>query len=320
MLESQKSRTFKLLFLFSLLFVCTLSSGCLRSFEKESYYSITDMDISAERIGVAFVDLNVTTYIEKYGGVSGKNTSLLLKAYSRESGLLVEQKEIQLGPLKKQETRAVNQVLSLPKSGSYELQTVLFEEKARKSSGEIRIYSLDALPADIQDIDLGIPEMDFIVREVKEDKVLVESDIYLTNEGKSLSSDYRMLVKAQELEAGLLADKVWTKTGNIEPQTTVIRSVNLSVPDQYNYLVEVQVWNNNTIVKRGESYIRLGPKIELKDEKPITTKIETGEFERKEGFESSEKAVEAEEGVSGFGIFFAGICLLLAGFYRRGLK
>ena len=76
-------------------------SGCVRSFEDESYYNIIDMDISADRVGTAFVDLNVTTYIEKNEGSTAKNTSLLLKAYSRESGLLEVQKELELGVLEK---------------------------------------------------------------------------------------------------------------------------------------------------------------------------------------------------------------------------
>lgn len=89
--------------LFLLLFIgaFTFGSGCIKDFEEESYYGVRDMDISADRTGAAFVDLNITTYIEKYQGNSAKNTTLLLKAYSRESGLLEAQKEIELGVLKK---------------------------------------------------------------------------------------------------------------------------------------------------------------------------------------------------------------------------
>ncbi|MDY9926627.1 hypothetical protein [Methanosarcina sp.] len=48
------------------------------------------MDISADRAVTSFVDLNVTTYVEKYQGDTDKNTSPLLKIYSRESELLEE--------------------------------------------------------------------------------------------------------------------------------------------------------------------------------------------------------------------------------------
>lgn len=121
----------------------TSGSGCVRSFEEESYYNIKDMDISADHAGASFVDLNVTTYIEKSYGDTEKNTSLLLKVYSRESGLLEVQEKTELGKLKKEETKAVSQSLSLPKTGGYNIRSVLFEENIQKGSGEINVYNLD---------------------------------------------------------------------------------------------------------------------------------------------------------------------------------
>lgn len=312
------------LLVLSIILALTLGSGCLRDFETESYYNIKDMDISAVSIGTAVVDLNVTTYVEKYQGDAEKNTSLLLKVYSRESGLLETQEEVELGAFESGETKAVSQAVSLPKTGGYELRTVLFEEKTQKCSGEIEIYNLDILPADLQDIGLEIPEIDFQVREVKDGKVLIESDIYLANEAQKPSQNFQMLVKAREMDAGLLADKVWTGTGIIEPQTTTIKSVNITVPDQYNYEVEVLIWNNNTIVKRGEDYIQLSPKIKIKDGTKTTVKtIETSDFESSEDEELiPEYRAEEEDATPGFGMFLSVVLLSAAGIFisRRRLR
>lgn len=277
------------------------------------------MDISADRAGTSFVDLNVTTYVEKYQGDTEKNASLLLKVYSRESGLLETQEKIELGRLEKGETKAVSQSLSLPKTGGYNIRSVLFEEDTQKGSGEINVYNLDFLPADVQDIGLEISEMDFRVRKVEDGKVLIESDIYLTNEGKKTSRDLRMLVKVRELDAGLLADKVWTRTGEIKPETTVIRSVNLTMPDQYNYAVEVLIWNNDTIVRRGEDYIQLNPKVEVKDKTSTETKkIQTSEFENVDDYEMVPEEKYAEEGATpGFSLFLAAVLLCSAAVLRR---
>ena len=318
-IKSLGTRLFRVLIIMSVLLAFTSGSGCLRSFEEESYYNIRDMDISADRVGTAFVDLNVTTYVEKYHGDTEKNTSLLLKVYSRESGLLEVQQEVELGAFENGETKAVSQALSLPKTGGYEIRSVLFEEKTRKASGEIKVYNLDALPADLEDIGLEISEMDFQVRKVENGKVLIENDIYLTNEGRETSRDFRMLVKVRELDAGLLADKVWTGTGKIRPQTTVIRSVNVTMPDQYNYAVEVLIWNNDTIVKRGEDYIQLSPEIKVKDEtQTAVRKIETSEFEsseERELFPEEEYAME-EEAAPGFGLFLSAVLMCFAVLFR----
>lgn len=304
-----------------------LGSGCLRDFETESYYNIEDMDISAVSIGTAFVELNVTTYVEKYQGDAEKNTSLLLKVYSRESGLLEVQKEVELGTFEAGETKAVSQTVSLPKTGGYELRTVLFEEKTQKCNGNIKIYNLDNLPSDLQDIGLEIPEIDFQVKKVEDGKVLIESDIYLTNEAQTPSQNFQMLVKAREMDAGLLADKVWTWTGIIGSQSTIIKSVNITVPDQYNYAVEVLIWNNNTIVKRGEDYIQLSPKVQIKDGSKTTTKtIETSDFESNdddEYFPKEESAsAESVSATPGFSLFLSVFLLSAAGIFisRRRLR
>lgn len=308
--------------LFSILVIIafTFGSGCVKNFEEESYYNVRDMDISAERIGAAFVDLNVTTYIEKSQGDSAKNTSLLLKAYSRESGLLETQKEIKLGVLKKGDTKSVSEVLTLPKTGGYDLHSVLFEENVQKGDGEIKVYNLDALPAEVQETGLEIPEMDFRVKEVKGGKVLVENDIYLTNEGRENSKDFRMLVKVREMDAGLLADKVWTRTGEISPEATVIQSVNLTMPDQYNYIVEVLIWNNDTIVERGEGYIQLNPVIEVKDKNTTQAReIQTNEFENvvETGMVPEEKSTTEKTSTPGFSLSLSAILLCSAAIIRR---
>ena len=279
-MEKLKLKLIHILLLVFCIIAFAFGSGCIRSFEEESNYNIKDMDISADRIGNAYVDLNITTYIEKYYGNTAKNSTLLLKAYSTGSGLLVAQKEVNLGVLRKGETKPVSLTFNLPKNGGYDLRSVLFEENSQKSNGEIKIYNLDTLPADSQEIGLQIPEIDFKVNQVEGEKVSIESDIYLTNEGKENSKDFKMLVKVREMDAGLLADKVWTQTGEIQPEATVIRSVNLTMPDQYNYIVEVLIWNNDTIAKSGEDYIQLNPRVKIQDKNTTETrKIQTSYFE-----------------------------------------
>jgi hypothetical protein len=199
--------------------------------------------------------------------------------------------------MKKGDTKPVTQTLNLPKTGGYNLPSGLFEENSQKSTGEIKISNLDALPADMQDIGLQIPAIDFRVSQVEGGKVSVESDIYLTNEGKEISRDFKMLVKVREIDAALLADKVWTQTGEIRPEATVIRSVNLTMPDQYNYVVEVLIWNNDTIIKGREGDIQLSPNIKIQDKNTTETrKIQTSDFVGSTATENAQRA-ESDKGI-----------------------
>ena len=269
----------RILILTSILLAFTLSSGCLRSFEEESRLRITNMDISAKEVKSAFVDLDVTTYVENFHGDSSKNTSLLLKAFSTRTGLLEVQTQDDIGIIDKGDTVTITQSLKLQKEGGYRIVAVLFEEDKRKNTGEITIYSLENLPADVQDIGIEVAGMDFLVREVDGGRVVIQTDLYLTNEGTAASGDYQMLIKAREMDARLLADKEWMQTGSIKPETTVIRSLNLTVPNHYNYVVEVLIWSNDTIVKRGEDYVQLKPQMTVDVGTQVETKhIETSDF------------------------------------------
>ncbi|HJH32374.1 MAG TPA: hypothetical protein C5S50_09435 [Methanosarcinaceae archaeon] len=297
--------------------VLTASSGCLRSFEDESQIRITNMDISAKEVKSAFVNIDVTTYVENYHGDSSKNTSLLLKAFSTGTGLLEVQTQGDIGIINKGDTVSITQSLELQKEGGYRIVSVLFEEEKKKNTGEITIYNLENLPADVQDIGIEVAGMDFLVREINGSRVVIQSDLYLTNEGTGTSGNYEMLIKAREMDARLLADKVWINTGSIKPETTIIKSVNLTVPDQYNYVVEVLIWSNDTIVKRGEDYVQLKPEMTIDAGTEVKTKhIETSEFILPR--EDIDYSMEyGEDAMPGFEILMAIASILLVVLVQR---
>ena len=306
----------RILILTSILLLSISSSGCLRSFEDESQLGITNMDISAKEVKSAFVDIDVTTYVENYYGDSSKNTSLLLKAFSTRTGLLVVQTQDNIGIINKGDTVNITQSLKLQKEGGYRIVSVLFEEEKNKNTREITINNLENLPADVQDIGVEVAGMDFLVREVNGSRVVIQSDLYLTNEGISTSENYKILIKAREMDARLLADKVWIETGSIRPETTTIKSVNLTVPDQYNYAVEVLIWSNDTIVKRGEDYVQLKPEMTIDIGTQVKTKhVETSDFIIPA--ETEDSMAYADDATGGFGMLLASATILLVALMQR---
>ncbi|MGP8330962.1 MAG: DUF7490 domain-containing protein [Methanosarcinaceae archaeon] len=306
----------RILILTSILLLSISSSGCLRSFEDESQLGITNMDISAKEVKSAFVDIDVTTYVENYYGDSSKNTSLLLKAFSTRTGLLVVQTQDNIGIINKGDTVNITQSLKLQKEGGYRIVSVLFEEEKNKNTREITINNLENLPADVQDIGIEVAGMDFLVREVNGSRVVIQSDLYLTNEGISTSENYKILIKAREMDARLLADKVWIETGSIRPETTIVKSVNLTVPDQYNYVVEVLIWSNDTIVKRGEDYVQLKPEMTIDIGTQVKTKhVETSNFIIPP--ETEDSTAYADDATGGFGILLASATILLVTLMQR---
>ncbi|MEA1905587.1 MAG: hypothetical protein U9N12_01360 [Euryarchaeota archaeon] len=271
-------RKTRIALLCTILIISLMTCGCLRDFE-ESRLTIAETDISPERVTSTDVLLNVTTYVENRGDGESGDAKLILKAFDSASGLLVGVTTTSAGSIDEDKTIPVLQQISVKREGGYRIDVVLFEDDKRLRRQSMQIYDIGGLTPNIHDIGIKIQEMDFLVENVTDSRVVIGVDLYLTNEGESTSEDLQMLVKAREVDAGLLADKIWITTGSIKKETTIIRSCEIAVPDGYNYIVEALIWKNDTIVERGEGVVQLNPKRTVpKDEEIVSDRIRVDDF------------------------------------------
>jgi hypothetical protein len=261
--------------------VLAASAGCL----KDSAVAVTGITVGADRVTGAEVTLNVTTEVQNSYGVSSGISRVQLKAYDTTSGLVVAEQTGDAGFLGIRGSGSATQTLVLPRTGSYRLVSTVFENGQRKGQGEKTVYNLERLTPDIQETGLSITDIDFLVKKVAGDRATIQTDIYFTNDNRVPSGAFDIEVKAKEEDAKLLADKQRAHVESIQPDATRVSSVALSVPDQYNYVVEVIVWKNDTIVKRGEGNVRLRPGMQVSKETQFVTKqIETSKFVGESGY------------------------------------
>ena len=260
--------------------VLLLSAGCL----KESAVTVSSITVGAQNVTGADVALNVTTEVQNTYGVSSGVSRVQLKAYDTGSGLVVAEQTGDAGYLGIRGYGSISQTIILPRKGSYRLVSTVFENDQRKGQGEITVYNLERLTPDIQETGLSISDIDFLVKKVSGDRVEIQTDVYFTNDNRAASGPFEIEVKAKEEDARLLADKQRTSVESIQPDATRVSRVTLSVPDQYNYVVEVLVWKNETIVKRGEGNVRLRPGMQVdKNTQFVTKQIETSKFVQDSG-------------------------------------
>jgi len=276
-----QNKAVSLLILLALISVVALS-GCVNKSE-DNPLKVTNLEIVPGQIMTSTIELKVTTYIknsdEGPAAKSSKNTTLLLKATSSDRDFLVNQTTTFVGKIAPEKTVNVTQILTLPKKGGYSLEATLFEEGKEVDRGYRTVYNLESLPADSKAINLRIDGIDFLVRKTAEDKVVIQSDIYVTNFGAKTSQDYKLMLKATDIDSKLVADKQWSNTGMIAPDETAIRSVNLTVPDRYNYVVDVLIWSNSTIVGQGQDYVQLNATTMLGEKERLTARgTRTGAF------------------------------------------
>jgi len=280
-----QNKAMSLLVLLALISVAALS-GCAEKSDKNPL-SVTNLEIVPGQIKTSTIELLVTTYIknsdEGTAAKSSKNTSLLLKATSSDRDFLVNQTTTFIGKIAPDETVNVTSILTLPKKGGYSLEATLFEEGKEVDRGYRTVSHLESLPADSKAISLRIDGIDFLVRKAAEEKAVIQSDIYVTNFGAKASQDYELMIKATDIDSKLVADKQWSNTGIIAPDETAIRSVNLTVPDRYNYVVDVLIWSNSTIVGQGQDYVQLNATTMLGEKERLAARgTRTGAFVNEE--------------------------------------
>ena len=268
-----------------MLFVClamlALSAGCLR----ESAVTVTGITVGAQNVTGSDVTLNVTTEVQNTYGVSSGISRIQLKAYDTASGLVVQEQTGDAGFLGIRGSGSISQTITLPRKGSYRLVSTVYENGQRKGEGEITVYNLERLTPDSQETGISISDIDFLVKKVTGDRVTIQTDVYFTNDNRAPSGPFDIEVKAKEEDARLLADKQRAHVESIMPDATRVANVTLSVPDQYNYVVEVLVWKNDVIVKRGEGNVRLRPGMQVANNTQFVTKeIETSKFVGESGY------------------------------------
>ena len=264
------------------------SAGCLNTFEEpEAPHDVRIVGIDVEPATVFAQDvlLLVTTALDNRGGGASGSIRLEVKAYSEERGFLLVENETTRDALPPDRSSEVELGLRVPREGGVRIEVLLYEDDLGSERASVTARNLGSLEPNILDTGLRISDVDFLVLGVANDtgttRATIRADLYVTNEGQAASEDLRVQVKAREAQTGLVADIQWVTTSSVAPGATVIRSVNLTVPDDYNYVFEILTWRGDAVVARSEGTVQLAPTfVKPTDTEVVTTDPNVGDFAR----------------------------------------
>lgn len=257
-------------------------AGCLNEFEPTHSLRVVGLDVQPARVLSSDVVLNVTATLDNRGGETG-DVRLVAKAYSEEKGFLLAENSTTIGPVAGDTTLPVSLRVTVPREGSARVEVTVLEDEQALQAASITARNLQSLDPEVLDTGLRISDADFLVRRVDGNasgaRATIQTDLYLTNEGRTVSENLRLQVKAREVSTRLVADVQWLETGGVEAGTTVIRSVNLTVPDRYNYAFEVLTWRGDVIIARSQDFVQLAPTFEKpKDTEVVTSNANVRDF------------------------------------------
>ncbi len=279
-----------------------------------AYLSIRDVDVSPVEVTSAQAEVNVTAYINHYGGKT-MNATMLIRAISSDTGLLAAQASAPIiaDESGNEKTLQVSQKLMVERNGGYDLKILLFDNGSIRDSGSVGIRGLNAIVPFSKKSGIVLNNIDFSVGSVSAGKVSIKSDIYLENKGPEASENLKMIVKAREASSNLIADETNAETGVIASESTAIKSVQLMVPDEYNYMVVVELWKGNVQINTWEKPVLLAPtKTVPKESTEKKVDIEVSKFVREGGAPvvaggapSAQETMKKEPGFEGFSVIAA---------------
>ena len=250
-----------------------------------SSVSIREVDVKPVEVTSARIEMNVTAYINHNGGKT-RNASMLIRAINSDTRLLETQVSASIPETESEfeKTLPVSTNLNVERNGGYELNILLFDNGSIRDSGTVNIRGLNALTPESKRSGVTLNNIDFTVGGVSAGKVSIKSDIYLENRGPDTSDNLKITVKAREANSNLIADKTNAETGEIVNETTVVRSVQLVVPEGYNYMVVVELWRGDTMINTWEKPVLLAPtKTVPKESVEKKMNIEVSKFVREAG-------------------------------------
>ncbi|VVB88592.1 Uncharacterised protein [uncultured archaeon] len=259
------------------------------SLVKESIYkpsasfSIREVDVKPVEVTSSLVQVNVTTFIY-HGEGEANNASMLIRAINSNTGLLETEVSAPIPESDGDKTVTASANLKVDRNGNYDLKILLYDNGTIRDSGSVRISGLNALTPAIKNIGVAVNNIDFVVTGTSAGRATIRSDIYLDNKEASPSGNMNMIVKARQADSNLLADKRSSETGVIAGEATAVRSVQLDMPDSYNYMIVVELWNGDVLVNTWEKALMLAPtKMVPKESVEKNMNIEVSKFVREDG-------------------------------------
>lgn len=292
---------------------------------RRSALDLRDIGVSHGQVGGETIPLTVEARVQHDGGPA-ENVTVLFRADGLESGLRETSETVAIGTVEGDREVPVRTNLTVARRGGYEIEVVVFEDGARRSTGSTQVAGVGSLtPAyaqtsvDFHRFDGGEyapPTVEYSIAGTTDDRTTLNVSSYLTNSGDAPSEDVRLVVKARQADSNIVAAKRTVSVGQIDPGRTATPHTELTVPAEYNYYLDAVLWKDGVIVGSTRSAANLDPTETVSvDETRRDVGLRVSDFESGASGGPGDRSNAREEATSteqgpGFGIGAAALALL----------
>ena len=254
-----------------------------KEYRPSASFSIREIDVKPVEVTSNLIEINVTAYIY-HGEGEAINPTMLLRAINSNTGLHEAEVSTLIPESDSDKTVTASAKLKVERNGNYDLRILLYDNGSIRESGSVGIKGLDALTPAAKKSGVAVNNIDFIVAGASGGIASIRSDVYLENKWAAPSDNMNMIVKARQAESNLIADKKASETGVIAGEVTSVKSIQLDVPEGYNYMMVVELWKGDVMVNSWEKALMLAPtKTVPKESQEKKMNIEVSKFLREGG-------------------------------------
>lgn len=286
---------------------------------------LQEIVITDGRVGGETVDLETDVRLAHRRGVS-ENVTVEFRAVGLESGLVTDSRVVEVGRVSGDREVSVQETLTVERGGGYRVEAIVYRDGERRSTGAKEVRGTGALTPAYADVPVEfhrfargeLPVVEYSVAEAGDNRTALSVSTYLTNTGETRAEGLRLVVKARQVESGIVADEREVTVDGVAPGQTSTPEASLTVPSQYNYYLDAVLWKDGVIVDTA----RAGASLDPTERVPTNTTerevgLQVGDFERdgggREDGDSRTAQSEATPGSSGPGFGIAAVVLAVLG-------
>lgn len=289
--------------------------------EPPARLDVAEMTLSAGEVTAETATLETTAYVHHRGG-SAENVTVVTRATSTDSGLVVDTSSTELGDIDNENERDVPSAVTVPREGGYDVTTILYLNGSRIDTATATVSGVAALTPPHAESSVEFhrfrrqPSLEYTIESVDDGRATLSVSSYLTNRGDDPESDLRLVVIARQSDANVVAAREERSVGSIASGRTVTPDVRLTVPDENNYYLDATLWRDGVILESTRAVANLDPERSLAVNETVRdVQFRAGEFETGGGGASEEPSADSataepdSEGQSGFGAVVAVVAL-----------
>lgn len=247
---------------FMLILFSAMVGGCVSNQQNAGYAIIRDVDlfIPDGQPPSGLTEIQVISYIDaKYQEM--ENTELQISAKNAGTDVMVEEIVVDIGDLEPDKTHKETATMILENGKEYDIWVTVWQDGRMQVQGSVSVYLPDRTNPEkkLGGSLIAMNTIDVMTTDIRKDPIDLDIILGIANNGDVASGELEMKVNVYNLQTGITAVRKSGLIGTVAGNTNVEKSIRISVPNEYNYNIEVQLYEDDVLFTTGEGRITLAP-------------------------------------------------------------